>query len=93
MAATASPAISPFPVAASSADSWAYAFCGPARQARRASWRSWSGSDARTRWATRLRATTSPFSSTARAFTEVVPMSTPTVIDPRRLLTDPRFVS
>ena len=30
-------------------------------------------------WGTLLRATTWPFSSTASAFTDVVPMSTPTV--------------
>jgi hypothetical protein len=38
-----------------------------------------SGSGATTLWATLLRATTVPSSSTARAFTEVVPTSTPTV--------------
>ena len=52
---------------------------GPDRQARFASWRRMSGSGATTLWATRLRATTVPSSSTARAFTEVVPTSTPTV--------------
>ena len=47
-----------------------------------ASWRRMSGSGATTLWATRLRATTWPFSSTASAFTDVVPTSTPTVTGP-----------
>ena len=38
-----------------------------------------SGSGATTLWGTLLRATTWPFSSTASAFTDVVPTSTPTV--------------
>src|SRR5580704_13128702 len=39
-------------------------------------------------WATRLRATTAPSPSTARALTEVVPISTPIVMAPRELLTN-----
>src|ERR1700722_9804599 len=39
-------------------------------------------------WATPLRATTAPSLSTARAFTEVVPISTPIVMAPRELLTN-----
>src|SRR5450631_3160244 len=41
-----------------------------------------------TSWATRLRATTAPSPSTARALTEVVPISTPIVMAPRELLTN-----
>jgi hypothetical protein len=93
MEATANPATSPFPAAVKAADSSAKAFWGPARQARRASWRSSSGSEAKIRCGTLLRATTSPFSSIASALTDVVPTSTPIVIGPARLLTNARSVS
>jgi len=76
MDATATPATSDPP---SCAVTCAYAFRGPFRHAFLASCRNTSGSGATMLWGTRLRATTWPFSSTASAFTEVVPMSTPTV--------------
>ena len=79
MEATATPA-SELPSAWSWAVTCSKAFRGPARQAFLASWRSTSGSGATMPWGTRLRATTSPFSSTANALTDVVPTSTPTVI-------------
>ena len=75
---TVTPA-SRWPCASSSAVTCSKAFFGPARQARLASWRRMSASGANTWWGTRLRATTTPSSSTATAFTEVVPTSTPTV--------------
>ncbi len=78
MEATATPA-SEFPSASSSAVTCSKALRGPARHAFLASWRNTSGSGATMLCGTRLRATTWPFSSTARALTEVVPMSTPTV--------------
>ena len=81
MEATATPA-SEFPSAWSCSVTCSNALRGPDRQARLASWRRMSGSGATTLWATLLRATTWPFSSTASAFTEVVPTSTPTVTRP-----------
>ena len=78
MEATATPARD-LPSAASCAVTCSKALRGPARQALLASWRKMSGSGATTLWGTRLRATTCPFSSTASAFTDVVPTSTPTV--------------
>ena len=78
MDATATPA-KRWPAAASCPVTCSNALRGPARHARLASWRRTSGSGATTLWGTRLRATTTPSSSTATAFTEVVPTSTPTV--------------
>ena len=60
----------------------ANALSGPCRQARAASCSRWSGSGARTRWATRARASTRPSPSAATALVAVVPMSIPTVTEP-----------
>ncbi len=81
MAATATPA-SELPPASSCPVTCSKALRGPVRHARLASWRRMSGSGARMLWGTLLRATTWPISSTASAFTDVVPTSTPTVTGP-----------
>ena len=81
MEATATPA-SEFPSACSCSVTCSKALRGPARQARFASCRRMSGSGATMLCGTLLRATTRPVSSTASAFTDVVPTSTPTVTGP-----------
>jgi hypothetical protein len=53
---------------------------GPRRQAARALCSMWSADVWMTRCGTRALASTSPVSDTATDFTEVVPMSMPTVI-------------
>ncbi len=92
MEATATPA-SWCPPVSSSAVTRSNALRGPARHARLASWRRMSGSGASTRWGTLLRATTLPSSSTASAFTDVVPTSTPTVTARPGALTNLTHVS
>ena len=79
MEATATPARRWPPSPVSCSVTCSNALRGPARHARLASWRRMSGSGATTLWATLLRAMTVPSSSTARALTDVVPTSTPTV--------------
>ncbi len=92
MEATATPARWWCPSASCSV-TCANALRGPARQARLASWRRMSGSGASMPCATLLRAMTVPSSSTARALTDVVPTSTPTVTARADVLTKLTHVS
>lgn len=85
MEVTTTPAAGP----SRATDTSAKARRGPRRQARATSCSRRSAEGVPTEWATRVRATTLPSASTATAFTEVVPTSTPMVqADPDGWLID-----